>query len=197
MKQKRVNWGVVGFLLELFALTVWVGGLVVIIAIVIPAVFNSFGMEPAGRFLRRVFDGYGVMNMGIVVLLGILVLMRHRAYGRHSSHIFSVSSAEWSLVAGMALVTLMILGVLGPQTLALQEQAFEAVSQEEKEAAYEQFFRLHMIVRALHLVNVGLAFALMVVKVRNILFHKLQGHSLPSDSEDDRTLAIVLTKEKR
>ncbi len=85
----------------------------VIIAVVIPAVFNSFGMEPAGRFLRRVFDRYSVINMGIVVLLGILASMRHRAYGRHSSRIFSVSSAEWSLVAAMALVTFTILVVLG------------------------------------------------------------------------------------
>ena len=48
-----------------------------------------------------------------------------------------------------------------------KEQAFEAVSKEKKELAYEQFFRLHMIVRALHLVNVGLAFSLFILK--NIL----------------------------
>lgn len=172
MNMKRVNWGVVGFLFELSALTLWVGGLVVIIAVVIPAVFNSFGMEPAGRFLRRVFDGYGLMTAGILVLLSVLVWMRYRSFGHNSSHMFSVSSAEWWLLAGMALVTFSILGVLGPQAVALQEQAFEAISKEEKDLAYEQFFRLHMVVRALHLINLGLATSLFIVKVRKVLFHQ-------------------------
>jgi amino acid transporter len=172
MITKGVNWGVVGFLFELCALTIWVGGLVVIIVVVIPAVFNSFGMEPAGRFLRRVFDGYGLMTVGILVLLGALALMRHRNFGNNPSHMFSVSSAEWGLLAGMALVTFSILGVLGPQAVALQEQAFEAISKEEKDLAYGQFFRLHMVVRALHLVNLGLAASLFIVKLRKALFHQ-------------------------
>ena len=37
-----------------------------IMMVVIPAVFNSFGMEPAGRFLRRVFDGYSQVDIGRV-----------------------------------------------------------------------------------------------------------------------------------
>jgi uncharacterized membrane protein len=172
MIRKRVNWGVVGFLFEECALTLWVGGLVVIIAVVIPAAFNSFGMEAAGRFLRRVFDGYGLMNVGILVLLGALALMRHRTFGNNPSHMFSVSTAEWCLLAGMALVTFSILGVLGPQAVALQEQAFEAISKEEKDLAYGQFFRLHMVVRALHLVNLGLAASLFIVKLRKALFRQ-------------------------
>jgi uncharacterized membrane protein YjgN (DUF898 family) len=84
---------------------------------------------------------------------------------------FSVSSAEWWLLAGMALVTFSILGVLSPQAIALQEQAFEANSQEEKDLAYEQFFRLHMVVRALHLMNLGLAISLFITKLRKVLFH--------------------------
>jgi hypothetical protein len=172
MITKRVNWGVVGFLFELCALTLWVGGLVVIIAVVIPAVFNSFGMESAGRFLRRVFDGYGLMNAGIVMLLGAFAWMRYRFFGSDSSHLFSVSFTEWWLLGGMALVTCSILAVLGPQAVALQEQAFEAISKEEKDLAYEQFFGLHMVVRALHLVNLGLATSLFIVKVRKALFHQ-------------------------
>jgi uncharacterized membrane protein len=169
MIRKRVNWGVVGFLFEQCALTLWIGGLVVIIAVVIPAVFNSFGMEQAGRFLRRVFDGYVLMNAGILIFLGALALMRQRTFGNNPSHTFSVSTAEWCLLAGMALVTFSILGILGPQTVALQEQAFEAISKEEKELAYGQFFRLHMVVRALHLVNLGLAASLFIVKLRKVL----------------------------
>ena len=172
MITKRVNWGVVGFLFELCALTLWVGGLVVIIGVVIPAVFNSFGMEPAGRFLRRVFDGYGQMNVGILLLLGGVAWIRYRVFGNNPSQIFSVSPAEWWLLGGMALVTFSILGVLGPQAVALQEQAFEAISKEEKDFAYGQFFRLHMVVRAFHLVNLGLAASLFIVKIRKVLFRQ-------------------------
>ena len=169
----RRNWGVVGFFVEIFGLTLWVGGLIVIIAVVIPAVFNSFGMEPAGRFLRRVFDGYGYLNVGILSVLTLLAVVRHRAYGSSSSSVFSVTGGEWWLLGGMVLVTVGILGVLGPQAIALQEEAFEAVSKEHKELAYAKFFRIHMIVRALHLVNVGLAFSLLILKLRKTLFHRL------------------------
>ena len=164
-----MNWGMIGFFVEMCALTIWVGGLLMIIAVVIPAVFNSFGMEPAGRFLRRVFDGYGYLNLGILLLLSFVAFLRFRTYGQDPSHLFTVTSGEWWLLGGMFVVTVGILGVLGPQAIALQEQAFEAISKEEKELSYEQFFRLHMIVRALHLVNVGLAFSLFILKLRKIL----------------------------
>lgn len=161
-----MNWGMIGFFIEMCALTVWVGGLLMIIAVIIPAVFNSFGMEPAGRFLRRVFDGYGYLNLGILLLLSFVAFLRFRTYGQNPSHLFTVTSGEWWLLGGMFVVTVGILGVLGPQAIALQEHAFEAITKEEKEVAYEQFFRLHMIVRALHLVNVGLAFSLFILKLR-------------------------------
>lgn len=168
-----MNWSTIGFFVEMFALTLWVGGLMVIIAVVIPAVFNSFGMEPAGRFLRRVFDGYGYLNLGILVVLSLLAFLRSRIYGHDSFHAFSVTLGEWWLLGGMLVVTVGILGILGPQAVGLQEVAFEAISKEEKELAYVKFFRVHMIVRALHLVNVGLAFSLFIVKLRKILVHHL------------------------
>jgi len=170
-----VNWGMIGFFVEMCALTLWVGGLVVIIAVVIPAVFNSFGMEPAGRFLRRVFDGYGYLNLGILVVLSLIAFLRFRTYGRDTTFIFSVTGGEWLLLGCMFVVTMGILGILGPQAVSLQEQAFEAISKEEKDLAYGQFFRLHMIVRALHLVNVGLAFSLFILKLRKTLVHHLAG----------------------
>lgn len=164
-----MNWGMIGFFVEMCALTLWVGGLIVIIAVVIPAVFNSFGMEPAGRFLRRVFDGYGYLNVGVLCVLSLVAFLRYRTYGQDHALLFSVTAGEWWLLGGMLVVTVSILGILGPQAMALQEEAFEAISKEEKELAYQQFFRLHMIVRALHLVNVGLAFSLFILKLRKAL----------------------------
>ncbi|MDH5562912.1 MAG: DUF4149 domain-containing protein [Nitrospirota bacterium] len=173
MEKKRTNWSVIGFFVEMCALTLWVGGLVVIIVVVIPAVFNSFGMEPAGRFLRRVFDGYGYLNLGILCILSLLAFLRYRFYGRDPALIFSVTPAEWWLLGGMLVVTVGILGILGPYAVGLQEQAFEAISKEQKDVAYGEFFRVHMIVRALHLVNVGLAFSLFILKLRKTLVHHL------------------------
>lgn len=166
MPRSRLNWGVVGYLVEMFGLALWVGGLVVIIGVVIPAVFNSFGMEPAGRFLRRVFDGYGYLNVGIVLMLFIMAGIRSRIYSREANHLFSVSRGEWMLLTAMLLVTASILGVVGPRAVTLQEAAFEAASKPEKEAAFAEFFRLHMIVRGLHLINVGLAATLLVTRLR-------------------------------
>ena len=167
---KSVSWGTIGFLVEMFALTLWVGGLLVIIAVIIPAVFNSVGMEQGGRFLRRVFDGYGLLTVGILVVLGFVAGLRFRAFKQDPSALFSTSYGEWSLLGGMVVLTLLIWGVLGPQAAALQEEAFETISQKEKELAYNQFFRLHMVVRALHLLNLGLASSLFVMKLRKNYF---------------------------
>ncbi len=171
MKKPEISWGGVGFFIEMIALTLWVGGLLVLIAVVIPATFNSFGMEPAGRFLRRTFDGFIQLNLGIVCILGVVASLRQFHFGQGKFDLFSVAPLEWWLIGGMALLTLSILLILGPQTVALQEQAFEAISEEEKKVAYDQFFRLHMINRALHLINVGFAASLFIFKLRRMVFH--------------------------
>ncbi len=161
----------------MFALTLWVGGLLVIIAAVIPAVFNSIGMEQGGRFLRRVFDAYGLLTMGILAVLGLSVGLRLLTFGHDADSLFSLNAAEWYLLGGMVLVTVVIWGVIGPQTVELQELAFEAISKEDKDLAYNKFFRLHMVARALHLINLGLASSLFIVKLRKIIFSRLPSHA--------------------
>lgn len=174
MARRRVNWCVIGLFLEILGLVLWVGGLLVIIGVVIPAVFNSFGMEPAGRFLRRVFDGYGYMNLGLLGVFGICAGLRFRTYGIGGATLWALSKGELGLLAGMFLVTTGIMGVLGPQAVALQELAFEAVSKSEKEMAYAEFFRVHMIVRGLHMVNLGLAIGLLIIKLRRMVVHAIR-----------------------
>ena len=145
---------------------VWIGGLFMIIAVVIPAVFNSFGMEPAGRFLRRVFDSYSLVTLGILVFLVLMTGIRYWYEQCLSQSLFSVTRMDVILLVGMIVTTGLIMGVLGPQAIVLQEQAFETIGQAEKKIAYDQFFRIHMIVRALHLINVGLAVGLLISKLR-------------------------------
>ncbi|GJL50129.1 MAG: hypothetical protein NPIRA01_13560 [Nitrospirales bacterium] len=167
--REKFRWQFVGYICEVFGLMIWVGGLLMIIAVVIPAVFNSFSMEQGGRFLRRVFDGYSLLTLGILLFLLVMVSLRYWQTAGSSQMLFPVTRTEVLLLLGMAMITSVIMGIVGPKTIALQEQAFEAVGELEKKTAYDQFFRMHMISRALYLVNVGLAAGLLVSKLRRVL----------------------------
>ena len=55
----------IGLTLEWVALGVWVGGLLILVAAVIPAVFNTFGgQDSGGFFLTRAFEGFNRAVMG-------------------------------------------------------------------------------------------------------------------------------------
>lgn len=150
---------------ELVALTVWVGGLVVIIGAVIPAVFNSFGMEPGGRFLTRVFDGYNRLTGGAVALLVGTSAWRvwNGAQGNPEG---ALSKPELTLLSAMIVIAFLITLVLGPWSVSLQEQAFAAQG-DAKKMAYDSFFRVHTVVRGLYVLNLGLGIGLVAVKVRD------------------------------
>lgn len=129
-------------------------------------------MEQGGRFLRRVFDGYNNLTSGIVILLLSTAAIRSWKLRQTPECILPVSRWEWGVMAALVLVTGSIVLVLGPKAIELQEMAFATDSQEAKKAAYDAFFRIHMIVRALHLINVGLAISLLVVKFRQWITHR-------------------------
>lgn len=160
------RWYVSCSLLELLGLTAWIGGLTMLLTAVIPAVFNTLSMETGGRLLRRVFDGYHAMTGGLVVLFVSTALFRHRQRRRAPDRIPPVTRPEVGLLAVLAFVTGLIVLVLGPKAVALQEAAFAATTPETKKTAYDAFFDVHMIVRALHLLNGGLAVGLLAVKFR-------------------------------
>lgn len=148
---------------ELLCLAVWIGGLVVIIGSVIPAVFNSFGMEPGGRFLTRVFGGYDrLVLIASAVMLACLGL---RSWLRRQVG-FGPSRTEIAVLATMVLIACLLMGVLGPKAMALQEQAFAVTEGADKKEAYSAFFAVHNLVRGLYLANLGLGISLLTVKVR-------------------------------
>ncbi len=163
---RRVAW--LAQLLEFLALAVWVGGLIVIIGAVIPAVFNSFGgqMEPAGHFLRRVFDGYNRLVGVAIMILAVGLAVRWWQTPRTVDGQPAVTRVEVVLFGAMILLAGMIMFVAGPQALALQEQAFTAQGEAAKQEAYATFFRSHLVVRTLYLVNLGLGIGLLAVKTR-------------------------------
>ena len=166
MARVTSGWQLSISLAELLGLTIWIGGLAVILTTVIPAVFNTLGMEQGGRFLRRVFDGYNNLTSGIVVLFLGTAAIRTWKVRRMPERILAVSRPEWGLLIALVLVTGTIVFILGPKAIELQEIAFAAKTQEAKKIAYDAFFRTHMMVRGLHLINGGLAISLLTVKFK-------------------------------
>jgi len=164
---RPVRWGLVcGLTLELVALGVWVGGLIVLIGAVIPAVFNTFGgQDSGGFFLTRTFEGY---NRLVVVVLAILAA--GAAYRWKCGYpCATVSRGELFLLAVMGIIAALIILVLHPQAAALQAEAFGAKDEQARKAAFEAFFRLHMPVRSLYVVNLILGILLLGLKVKQSL----------------------------
>jgi uncharacterized membrane protein len=157
------------YMLELLALAIWIGGLVVIIASVIPAVFNSLAMEAGGRFLTRVFQGYNVLITLAIVILVVSGAWRTWLATRRGYRNAALSRPELVLSTVMIVIAALIIVGFGPATVQLQEQAFSAREESIRKVAYEAFFRSHMIVRALYVINLGLGIALTTVKIKNWL----------------------------
>jgi Domain of unknown function (DUF4149) len=154
---------------EMVALAIWIGGLVVIIGSVIPAVFNSFGMEPGGRFLTRVFDGYNRLVMVAIVLLVTAGAFRLWAAARYRLAEVALTRPEVLLLSLMIAIALLIMMVMRPTTVKLQDEAFAIKEEVARKAAYAAFFRTHMVVRGLYLVNLILGIVLVAVKLRSVL----------------------------
>ena len=153
--------------LEFTALGTWVGGLIVLIASVIPAVFNTFGgQDSGGFFLTRSFEGY---NRLVLIALAILVMgIIGRAWFQQRGVLqCRVTRGEWIVLGLMTIVAGMIIFVLHPQAAALQAAAFALPVGEAKKAALEAFFKLHWPMRALYVVNLGLGILLMGIRVRS------------------------------
>ncbi len=152
---------------ELLALGLWIGGLLVLVAAVIPAVFNTFGgQDTGGFFLTRAFDGYNRLVLGAAATLITGILWRAWLYQRGLTE-EEITRTEWLLLGAMLFTAGVITFVLHPQAAALQAQAFASKGEEARKAAFEAFFQLHKPVRVLYIVNMGLGIALLTVRVRS------------------------------
>jgi uncharacterized membrane protein len=153
------------YTIELLALAVWIGGLVVIIASVIPAVFNTVGMEAGGRLLTRVFSGYNHLLGGAIVALTASAGWRVWLATRRGLSEAALTRWELGLTTLMIAIAAGITLIVEPASVRLQEEAFAALDETAKKAAYNAFFQSHQIVRGLYVVNLALAVALMTVKL--------------------------------
>jgi uncharacterized membrane protein len=152
--------------LEFLALGLWVGGLIVLVGAVIPAVFNTFGgQEAGGFFLTRTFEGYN--RLVVVALLLLVATMCYRQWRGES--VAAVSRTEWMVLSAMGGIAGVIILVLHPHAAALQAEAFGLKDEQAKKAAFEAFFRLHKPMRSLYVVNVVLGIWLLVIKTKRSL----------------------------
>ena len=161
------RWGMVCCLtLEWLALGVWVGGLLVLIGAVIPAVFNTFGgQDSGGLFLTQAFEGYNRFVIGAVAIMCAASWYRWWS----GDPAVAVSRGEWALLAGMVVIAGIIIVFLHPYAAALQAQAFAVKEEAARKAAFEALFRILMPVRSLYMVNLALGILLIGIKAKRSL----------------------------
>ena len=165
---RRVSrWGMVCCLtLEWLALGVWVGGLLVLIGAVIPAVFNTFGgQDVGGLFLTQAFEGYNRFVIGAVAIMCAAAWYRWWS----GEQAVAVSRVELAVLAGMVVIAGIIVVVLHPYAAELQAQAFAVKEEAARKAAFEALFRILMPVRTVYMVNLALGIVLMGIKVKRSL----------------------------
>jgi len=150
---------------EFLALGLWVGGLIVLVGVVIPAVFNTLGQEPGGYFLTRTFEGYNRFVLAALLLL--VTAMCYRQWRGESAA--AVSRREWMVLSAMGGIAGLIILVLHPQAAALQAEAFGLKDEQAKKAAFEAFFRLHKPMQYLYILNMLLGIWLLVIKTKRSL----------------------------
>jgi uncharacterized membrane protein len=152
--------------LEWLALGLWVGGMVVLIGAVIPAVFNTFGgQDSGGLFLTRAFEGYHRFVIGAVTVLCVASVYRWWS----GEPAVAVGRGEFAVLALMTVIAGVTILVLHPEASALQAQAFAAKGEGAKKAAFESLFRVLLPMRVLYIVTLVLGVALMGMKARRSL----------------------------
>jgi len=166
--RRTPRWGMVCCLtLEWLALGVWVGGLLVLIGAVIPAVFNTFGgQDSGGFFLTRAFEGYNRFVIGAIAIL--CATSWYRWWSKDPA--VAVGRGEMTLLAGMVVIAGIIILVLHPYAASLQAQAFAVKEEAARKAALEAFFRVHMPIRSLYMVNLVLGILVIGIKTKRTLF---------------------------
>ena len=165
--QHTSRWGLVCCLtLEWLALGVWVGGLLVLIGAVIPAVFNTFGgQDSGGLFLTQTFEGYNRFVIGVVAIMCAAAWYRWWS----GEQAVAVSRVELTILAVMVVIAGTIIVFLHPYAAALQAQAFAVKEEVARKAAFEALFRVLMPVRSIYMVNLVLGIVLMGLKAKRSL----------------------------
>jgi uncharacterized membrane protein len=166
---RRVTyWGLLCcFTTEWLALGVWIGGMVVLVGAVIPAVFNTFGgQDSGGLFLTRAFEGYHRFVIGAMAVLCAASLYRWWS----GEPVAAVERGEAIVLVLMVAIAGVVILALHPQAAILQAQAFAAQEETAKKVAFESLFRVLMPIRVLDIVNLVLGVLLIGIKSKRTFF---------------------------
>ena len=164
---RRSRWGMICCLtLEWLALGVSVGGGLVLIGAVIPAVFNTFGgQDLGGLFVTRTFEAFHRFMIGALVVLGVAL-----GYRRWSGNpAVAIGLSELVVVAGMVVITGLIILWLHPTAAVFQAQAFAAQGETAKKEAFEALFRVLKPIRWIYMVDLVLGVLLIGIRVKRSL----------------------------
>ena len=163
----RTRWGLVCALsLEWLALGLWVGGLIVLIGAVIPALFNTFGgQDSGGLFLTRAFEGYHRFVIGAMAVLCAAAVYRWLS----GEQAVVVGRGEFIVLALMVAIAGVVILALHPQAAALQAEAFAAHEEAARKAAFESLFRVLLPIRVLDVGNMLLGVFLIGIKSKRTL----------------------------
>ena len=147
--------------LELLGLGVWIGGMVILGALVAPTVFNTVKpIEMAGAAMSLVFrrfNGglvYACIALVALGFLGKFFLDQHRGRSRW---------IEGGLIAVMILVGLYIGAILGPR---MEDLRHTRIADPSNSAAIVEFNRDHRVSETLFSVNLILGLAVLFINAK-------------------------------
>jgi len=84
--------------------------------------------------------------------------------------VVGVSRSEMMVLAGMVVITGIIIVWLHPSAAALQAQAFAAQEAAEKKAAFEALFRMLKPIRWIYMIDLVLGILLIGIKAKQSLY---------------------------
>ena len=132
-------------------------------------VLNLAGPEAIAAYYLAWTIAYSLYLIGfVVVALGVLCAGSWYRWWSGNPAV-AVSRSEMALLVGMAVIAGIIILWLHPQAASLQAQAFAVKDEVARKAAFEAFFRIHMPVRSLYMVNLVLGILLIGIKAKRSL----------------------------
>jgi uncharacterized membrane protein len=156
--------------IELLGLTIWIGGMMILGAVVAPTVFNTVKpIEMAGAAMSLVFRKF---NGGLVYVCIVLVVLGFLGKLFLDQRLGRSRWIEAGLLAAMILVSLYIGAILGPRMEVLRHIRITDAS---NSAAIVEFDRDHRISVSLFSVNLILGLAVLFINARESVIKGVEG----------------------
>ena len=149
--------------LELLSLAIWVGGMLIIGALVAPVAFSNLQIEPAGDLMARIFHHFnGVVTFSLVIILIASFLIRLLAEQKEGI----TTPRRLRILEGVFLLLFCVSALyVGAVLTPRAEIARANLHQKGPGGTAEEFGRLHR--RSEELATVGLLAGLGVIFIKS------------------------------